>query len=154
MKDGSIEQLFPKEDKPVGEAGIIEKYGVPPSQMTEYLMLLGDKVDNIPGVEKCGPMTAAKWLVKYGSIKGIKKHRHDLTPVLYKNFKAAYKNFKLTRQLIQLKLDVDIDPTWDKLKMGNHDTSAVRKMCSRLAFEKTLEQIEAFLGRQETLWTK
>ena len=152
VKDGSVEMLLPKAAEPIGEDGIFEQYGVYPKHMTEYLMLLGDKVDNIPGVDKCGPKTAAKWLNEYGSIDEIKRNVDDLTPKLRENFLAAYKRFELTRKLIELKVVGAVRPTYDKLKMGDHDMRAVEKICRTLAFEATEHQIKNFLGSQESLW--
>lgn len=152
VKDGSIELLQPKAPKPIGEEGVFEQYGVYPKHMTEYLMLLGDGVDNIPGVEKCGPKTAAKWLNEYGSIKEVKRNIDDLTPKMRENFLEAYKRFGLTRKLIELKMVDSVNPTYDKLKMGDHDMREIEKICRTLAFESTVEQIKAFLGRQESIW--
>lgn len=153
VKDGSIELLQPKAKEPLDEEGVFETYGVRPKHMTEYLMLLGDGVDNIPGVNKCGPKTAAKWLNEYGSIKRLLRHTDDLTPVLRQNLLEAREHFELTRKLIELRLNVDVHPTYEKLKMGEHDMKKIEKICRALAFTATLEQIKAFLGRQESLWS-
>ena len=53
------------------EAGVLAKFGVPPNRIVDYLSLVGDAVDNVPGVTKCGPKTAVKWLTQYGSLDGV-----------------------------------------------------------------------------------
>lgn len=58
--------------------GVIEKYGVPPERIVDYLSLMGDKVDNVPGIEKCGPKTAAKWIAEYGDLEGVKAHAGEV----------------------------------------------------------------------------
>jgi DNA polymerase-1 len=152
VKDGSIELLQPKAKEPLDEEGVFETYGVRPKHMTEYLMLLGDGVDNIPGVNKCGPKTAAKWLNEYGSIKRLLRHTDDLTPVLRRNLLEAKDNFELTRKLIELRIIPGLKPTYEKLEMGSHDIKEIERICRKLAFNATLDQIKAFLGRQENLW--
>ena len=58
--------------------GVIEKYGVPPERIVDYLSLMGDKVDNVPGIEKCGPKTAAKWIAEYGDLEAVKAHAGEV----------------------------------------------------------------------------
>jgi len=89
-------------------AGVINKFGVRPEQIVDYLMLVGDTVDNVPGVAKVGPKTAVKWLNAYGSLDAIVAHAHDIPGVLGQNLRAAMENFPMTRQLITLKLDCDL----------------------------------------------
>jgi DNA polymerase-1 len=68
---------------------VLEKYGVPPAQIADYLALVGDTSDNIPGVEGVGPKTAAKWLQQFGSLEGVLAHCDELKP---DRFQAAVKN--------------------------------------------------------------
>jgi len=89
-------------------AGVIQKFGVRPDQIVDYLMLVGDAVDNVPGVAKVGPKTAAKWLKAYGNLDAIVAHAGDIPGTLGQNLRAAIAQFPMTRQLITLKLDCDI----------------------------------------------
>jgi len=89
-------------------AGVIHKFGVRPDQIVDYLMLVGDAVDNVPGVAKVGPKTAVKWLNAYGSLDAIVAHADEIPGVLGQNLRAAIVDFPLTRQLITLKLDCDV----------------------------------------------
>jgi len=85
--------------------GVIRKFGVRPDQIVDYLMLVGDAVDNVPGVAKVGPKTAVKWLNAYGSLDEIVAHADEIPGVLGQNLRAAIADFPMTRQLITLKLD-------------------------------------------------
>ena len=69
--------------------GVIEKYGVPPEHIIDYLALMGDKVDNVPGIEKCGPKTAAKWVNEIGGIDAIKAHAHEVTGKIGENLRKG-----------------------------------------------------------------
>ena len=70
-------------------AGVVEKFGVPPERIIDYLALVGDTVDNIPGVEKCGPKTAAKWLDKYGDLDTIMAKADEVGGKIGDNLRAA-----------------------------------------------------------------
>ncbi|MBB5216847.1 DNA polymerase-1 [Parapusillimonas granuli] len=89
-------------------AGVKSKFGVDPGQIVDYLMLTGDAVDNIPGVPKVGPKTAAKWLAEYGSVDNLVQHAHAIKGVAGENLRASIPNFDLTRKLITVKTDCDM----------------------------------------------
>src|SRR5699024_5436944 len=90
------------------EAGVIEKFGVRPDQIIDYLMLVGDSSDNIPGVQKVGPKTAANWLNKYGSLDNIIKHADEIKGVAGNNLREFIPKFDLTRQLVTIKTDCEV----------------------------------------------
>ncbi len=89
--------------------GVIEKFGVAPSQIVDYLMLVGDAVDNVPGVPKVGPKTAVKWLTEYGSIEGLIQNADRIKGVAGENLRNTIPTFPLTRQLITIKIDCELD---------------------------------------------
>ena len=89
-------------------AGVIEKFGVAPDRIVDYLMLVGDTVDNVPGVTKVGPKTAAKWLQTYGSIENLVNHVDEIKGVAGANLKAAIGQFQLTRELLTVKTDCEL----------------------------------------------
>src|SRR5690606_11212859 len=89
-------------------AGVIAKYGVRPDQIIDFLMLTGDTVDNIPGVAKVGPKTAAKWLNQYGSLSELGNNAGSIKGVLGEDLRAAIPNFELTRKLVTVKLDCEL----------------------------------------------
>lgn len=95
--------------------GVHRKYGVYPEQIVDYLMLVGDKVDNIPGVDKVGEKIAAKWLQEYASIDKLIAHADVLKGKVGDNFRKAIPQFELTRQLITIKKDCDISAFYKQL---------------------------------------
>ena len=87
-------------------AGVEEKFGVPPSRIVDYLALVGDAVDNVPGVDKVGPKTAVKWLRQYGSIEGVIQHAGDIKGVVGDNLRRALDWLPQARALVSVKCDV------------------------------------------------
>lgn len=90
------------------EAGVVEKFGVHPDQITDYLALMGDKVDNVPGVEKCGAKTAAKWLQTYGSLQEVMARADEITGKVGENLRAALPQLPLSHQLVTIQTDTDL----------------------------------------------
>lgn len=88
--------------------GVKEKFGVRPDQIRDYLALTGDKVDNVPGVEKCGPKTAVKWLEAYGSLQGVMEHAAEIKGKVGENLRAALSRLPLSYDLVTIKTDVDL----------------------------------------------
>ena len=88
--------------------GVKEKFGVRPDQIRAYLALMGDKVDNVPGVEKCGPKTAVKWLEAYGSLAGVMEHAAEIKGKVGENLQAALPQLPLSYDLVTIKTDVDL----------------------------------------------
>ena len=89
-------------------AGVQEKFGVAPNQIIDYLSLIGDKVDNVPGVDKCGPKTAVKWLQEYGTLQNIIKNADLIKGKVGENLRIAVPNLPLSNELITIKTDVDL----------------------------------------------
>lgn len=89
--------------------GVSEKFGVRPDQIIDYLALMGDKVDNIPGVEKCGPKTAVKWLDAYGTLKGVMENADQVKGKVGENLRAALDQLPLSYELATIKCDVDLE---------------------------------------------
>ena len=109
------------DDKILNVDGVKEKFGVLPEQILDYLMLVGDSSDNIPGVEKVGPKKAVELLTKYKSVDGVFTKLEQITGKLKENL-TNYKNFiDTSRKLIQLKLDVDIDSNINKYKIKDRN---------------------------------
>lgn len=143
--------------KEMGPIGVKNAFGVKPSQMVEYLMLLGDKVDNIPGIPKCGPGTAKKWLNEYGDIKTLLKNTKDLTPVIKANLKAGKGVFKWTRTLIDIKIDIPHKITFENCAYQEPDMEKLKKLCMKYELKATHDEIKQVLktlkvGAQESKW--
>lgn len=88
--------------------GVKAKFGVRPDQIRDYLALMGDKVDNVPGVEKCGPKTAVKWLEAYGTLQGVMEHAGEVKGKVGENLQAALEQLPLSYELVTIKTDVDL----------------------------------------------
>ena len=88
--------------------GVKNKFGVPPERIVDYLMLVGDTVDNVPGVNKVGPKTAVKWLEAYDSVDNLLAHIDEIKGAAGANLKEAMGQFELTRHLLTVKLDCEL----------------------------------------------
>ena len=102
--------------------GIIEKFGLPPERIIDYLALMGDKSDNIPGVAGVGPKTAVKWLEQYGSLEGIKQHAAEIKGKVGDNLRASLDQLPLSYQLATIKCDVQLDIAPDDLALQEPNT--------------------------------
>ncbi len=88
--------------------GVMEKYGVYPERIIDYLALMGDKVDNVPGIEKCGPKTAAKWIAEYGSLDGVVEHAPEVKGKIGENLRAGLPFLEDARALVTIKCDCEV----------------------------------------------
>ncbi len=90
------------------EAAVVAKFGVPPNRIVDYLSLVGDTVDNVPGVEKCGPKTAVKWLAQFDSLDGVIAHASEISGVVGKNLQSALAWLPTARNLVTVRCDCDL----------------------------------------------
>ncbi len=125
------------------EAGVMAKFGVRPDQIIDYLALVGDSVDNIPGVEKCGPKTAAKWLSEHGTLDTVIANAHKVTGKIGENLRVALDHLPLSRQLATIKTDVPLQhkPTDLRLRDPQHDF--LREFYNRYEFKAALKELDA-----------
>lgn len=130
------------------EQGVLEKFGVPPSKMVEYLMLVGDGVDGIPGVYRLGGKTAAKVLSEHGSIRTWLKTK--MTPAMAKNVAAVKDFFPTSRKLITIKLDCFPNITLEKIAIAQPDDVLLESICKELDFRSTHKQIKTMLRKLPT----
>ncbi len=124
------------------DAAVVEKFGVPPSRIVDYLSLVGDKVDNIPGVDKCGPKTAAKWLGEYGSLDGVIEHADAIKGKVGDNLRAVLHRLPLNRQLATIRTDLKLPQGYDALAMRERDTDALRTLYRRYGFNQALKELD------------
>jgi DNA polymerase-1 len=124
-------------------AAVMEKFGVRPDQIVDYLALMGDSVDNIPGVEKCGPKTAAKWLAEYGSLDGVIAAAEKVGGKIGENLRRALPQLPLSRQLATIKTDVELDRGPADLHLRERDVDALRGLYRRYEFNAALKELEA-----------
>ena len=122
--------------------GVVEKFGVPPERIIDYLALVGDTSDNIPGVPKVGPKTAAKWLNEYGSLDEIIAHAGEIKGKVGEYLRDSLDTLALSRQLATIKCDVSLDSTPDSLQLQPADQDALREWYQRLEFNTWLRQLD------------
>jgi DNA polymerase-1 len=121
--------------------GVVEKFGVPPERIVDYLALVGDTVDNVPGVAGVGPKTAAKWLQQYGSLDAIVAQAAGIGGKVGENLRAALANLPLSRQLVTIKCDVILDFTPEQLTRRAPDEARLRELFQRYEFKGWLADL-------------
>ena len=125
------------------EAGVAAKFGVPPERIIDYLTLVGDAVDNVPGVAKCGPKTAVKWLAEYGTLDNLLAHADAIKGTVGDNLRAARDWLPQARALITIKTDVTLPFEFDDLVLGPRDRDALRALFERYEFRTWLRELDA-----------
>jgi len=122
-------------------AGVEAKFGVPPSGIVDYLALIGDTSDNVPGVPKVGPKTAAKWLAEHGSLQGVIEHAGDIKGKVGESLRASLDQLALSRELVTIRCDVDLDLEVQDLVPGQPDRERLRALYSELEFKSWLAEV-------------
>ncbi len=123
--------------------GVIAKFGVPPERIVDYLALMGDSIDNIPGVPKCGPKTAAKWLSQYGTLDDVIAHADEVGGKIGENLRATLPQLPLSRQLATIRDDVALELGPRDLLLRARDVDALRELYARYEFRQALKELEA-----------
>ncbi|ABI88798.1 DNA polymerase I [Burkholderia ambifaria AMMD] len=127
--------------------GVIAKFGVPPERIIDYLALIGDTVDNVPGVEKCGPKTAVKWLSQYDSLDGVIEHAGEIKGVVGDNLRRALDFLPLGRTLVTVETACDLAPHLESieasLKTDGEARHLLRDIFARYGFKTWLREVES-----------
>ncbi len=133
--------------------GVKKKFGVTPEQIKDYLALIGDTSDNIPGVSKVGPKTAVKWLDEYETVANIIDHAEAIKGKVGENLRASLEQLKLSYELVTIKLDVEMQETVEQLCMSEPDKDKLKKLYAELEFKTWLSQIltQEFAGTQQDM---
>ena len=129
--------------------GVIEKFGVPPELIVDYLSIIGDTVDNVPGVPKAGPKTANKWLAEFGNLDNLMANADQVKGVVGENLRASLTWLPQARQLITVKTDCDLSPHLpglDDLHAKSEDAALLRELFERYAFKTWLRDVEKQLS--------
>ncbi len=121
---------------------VIEKFGVRPEQIIDYLALMGDTVDNVPGIDKCGPKTAAKWLAEYSTLENLVANADKITGKIGDNLRAAINRLPLNQQLVTIKIDVELDKTPDELILREKHFDELKALYKRYGFNSALKELE------------
>lgn len=149
LVDGHVTLINTMTDTRMDRQGVEEKFGVKPEQIIDYLALVGDASDNIPGIPKCGPKTAAKWLAAYGSIEGIKAHADEIKGKVGEYLREHLEQLDLSRRLTTIKLDIELAQGPDDLRPGQPDLAALRDWYSRIEARRLLDTLESESGQAE-----
>jgi DNA polymerase-1 len=124
------------------EPGVEAKFGVPPERIVDYLTLIGDAVDNVPGVDKVGPKTAVKWLTHYASLDDIVDHAGEIKGVVGDNLRRVLDWLPRARQLLTIKTDVELPFALDELTRRERDREALRALYDRFDFRTWLRDLD------------
>jgi DNA polymerase-1 len=123
--------------------GVKAKFDVWPEQIIDYLALVGDSSDNIPGIDKVGPKTAARWLNQYGTLDNLIAHAHEITGKAGENLRNNLETLALSRQLATIHTDVDLPPEENLYARREPDRERLREIYTRLEFRGMLRALEA-----------
>jgi DNA polymerase I len=130
-------------------AGVTAEFGVPPALMVDYQTLVGDTVDNVPGVAKVGPKTAAKWLMEYGSLDALMEKSHEIKGVAGENLRTAVDWLPQGRRLVTIKKDCDLSsyieglPAMDNIAYQAIDTPAMLDFYTKFGFKGLVRSLQA-----------
>ncbi len=130
------------------EGGVLAKFGVPPLRMLDYLALVGDTADNIPGVEKVGPKTALKWLAQYGTLDNIITHASEIGGVVGENLRKSLDWLNKSRELLAIKCDVALPVELHSLGLKPQDTAKLAELYERLDLKTWLKELRQAPGSE------
>ncbi|MFK7856446.1 MAG: DNA polymerase I [Granulosicoccus sp.] len=116
-------------------AGVVEKFGVQPDQIIDYLALVGDTSDNIPGVPSCGPKTASKWLANHGSLKEVMANADSVKGKIGEKLRDAMAHLPMSYDLATIRLDVELPRAIDELRISEPDVEALALLYEELEFK-------------------
>jgi len=141
----TIENADPRtgEREILDEAGVERKFGVRPERMIDYLTLIGDSVDNVPGVDKVGPKTAVKWLGQYGTLDDVVRHADEIEGVVGENLRKSRDWLPQARALLTIKDDVPLSVEPTDLVLRPRDTSKLAELFERFDFKSWRRELDA-----------
>ena len=142
LVDGHVSLIDTMSNRYMDEAGVEEKFGVKPEQIIDYLALVGDASDNIPGVPKCGPKTAAKWLAQYGTLDELTAHAEQIKGKIGESLRAALSQLPLSRQLTTIKTDVPLGLGPEQLQPREPDVERLRQLYQRIEANRLLAALD------------
>jgi DNA polymerase-1 len=122
--------------------GVKTKFGVPPEKIVDYLALIGDQIDNIPGVDKVGPKTACKWITQYGSLEGVVAHAEEIPGLAGENLRKVKDWLPTARELLTVKRDVPLPIKLEQLSDFINNPAQQRAQYERFGFKSWLREVE------------
>ncbi len=142
LVDPSVTLINTMSNETLDVDGVKAKFGVAPERIVDYLALVGDTVDNIPGVEKVGPKTAAKWLAQYGSLEGVLAHADEIPGVVGENLRKVRDWLPKARELVTVKTDLELPFKVADLAPRERDREKLRVLFQRFGFKGWLKEVE------------
>jgi len=142
LVNSQVQLINTMSNETLDEAGVLAKFGVPPERIVDYLTLVGDTVDNVPGVTKCGPKTAVKWLTEYGSLDNLVANADKVTGVVGENLRAALDWLPQGRRLVTVKCDVELPMHFDQLAAPQQDKEKLRGLLEQFGFKSWLRELD------------
>ena len=127
-------------DQILDRDGVMKKFGVAPEQIVDYLALMGDSSDNIPGIPKVGPKTAAKWLQQYGDLDNLIAHADEIRGKIGDNLRAHLDQLRLARELTRIRTDLDLPVRWQDLVKQPEDDEKLLELIRRYEFNSWLNR--------------
>ena len=128
-------------DTKMDRDGVIEKFGIPPESIIDYLTLVGDSVDNIPGVPKCGPKTAVKWLTQYETLDNLMENADEIKGKVGENLRNTLEQLPLSKTLATIKLDVELEHTPDNITVSEPDNEKLLEIYRDLEFKGWIAEL-------------
>ena len=126
--------------------GVVDKFGVPPERIIDYLALVGDTSDNIPGVPKCGPKTAVKWLSEYGSLEDVMSHADEVGGKVGEYLRDSLGFLPMSYDLATIRRDLDLPVNLGELKLEAPDEAALLEKFTELEFKQWADELAAGQG--------
>lgn len=136
MYDGMKNQMLDRE-------GVFEKHGVYPESIRDYLTLMGDKADNIPGVEGVGPKTAAKWITEYQSLEGILANAEQIKGKVGERLRNSFEQIELSKKLTTLVMDAELPYKVEELELRDANVEGLKELYTEFEFHSLLKQLVA-----------
>ena len=124
------------------ENGVLQKFGIKPAQIVDYLTLIGDSVDNVPGVDKVGPKTAVKWLSQYGTLDEVVAHAEEITGAVGENLRKALPWLPTAKKLLTIKCDVPLPVGIEGLEPQPQNVGELTRLFERLEFKSWLRELQ------------
>jgi len=141
LVNGDVTLVNTMTGKVLDRAGVEEKFGVPPERIVDWLALVGDSSDNIPGVPKCGPKTATKWLKEFGDLETLKVRADEVGGKIGESLRAHLDQLALSHELATIRCDVELEQGPADLKPGAPDVARLRELYTRLEFNTLLRKL-------------
>lgn len=143
LVDAHVRLVNTMDNSELDAQGIEQKFGVRPDQIVDYLTLIGDSVDNVPGVPKVGPKTAAKWLQQYGSLDEVVAHAEEIKGKIGENLRSSAEQLPVSRQLVTIDRNVALEQNVQDLIPAAPDRDALIELLRSLEFKTWLSEVLA-----------